>query len=413
MPASPKDQDVKTTIRLGLDEDQVTIDRTSRESTASSVDENVPDSSIDVWKSTEVSDGFISEAGSESEFDFSDEAGKEGIQTNFTIPESRDASPYNGTGPVYSWDADSAWLEDPHPKTAASLDKHEALKDVTFMFQSAEDVPSSPLTKSSLEHPSLGIRQPSPSDAAMVKTVVAQPQMPIQTLKPVSAKFLPSEAWKPVAIKPLTDEITKRGVFEVTEGHDLRFYSQEFNVPAASFAPSAGEAVDNAEHLIANLRSATPPVPSFDSHAQTLIDRAPSPFLDMASAAKYISSEDTMAAANKEAPSQPGRSKLAIGDIIDRPTTPVPESKKRKADDISDAIENEVRIWASSPTLNPPTDSATTTGAGAPAQPKLGERNNSERSMKRLKRVVEGAAYIALGGVGLFSILVATAPDFL
>ncbi len=103
------------------------------------------------------------------------------------------------------------------------------------------------------------------------------------------------------------------------------------------------------------------------------------------------------------------------------------QSLKRKADDISDANDAELRIWAQSSTSS----SDDQMGSGDVADSKAPATVSSPgtetflvapdapapRPTKRLKKLLENVGYAALGGVavgaGLFSVLVATAPEFL
>lgn len=131
-------------------------------------------------------------------------------------------------------------------------------------------------------------------------------------------------------------------------------------------------------------------------------------------------------AVNFNAATHKPRSGLGINDIINNASTTT-NSLKRKADDISDATDAELRIWAQSSTasndnmkvsedvpasevqnLAPSAETEAVSAAlDAPAP----------RPTKKLKKLLENVGYAALGGVavgaGLFSVLVATAPDFL
>jgi pSer/pThr/pTyr-binding forkhead associated (FHA) protein len=121
--------------------------------------------------------------------------------------------------------------------------------------------------------------------------------------------------------------------------------------------------------------------------------------------------------------SSTGRVAVTINDIIsttpkefDIPLTSI-QAKKRKSDEISDVLEEEMLVWASeSPgteeaEVNTPVFSSTAAGAITAKEVAKAEPPN-----KRIKRFAEAVGYAALGGVavgaGLFSILVATAPDF-
>jgi hypothetical protein len=116
------------------------------------------------------------------------------------------------------------------------------------------------------------------------------------------------------------------------------------------------------------------------------------------------------------------RSRLSIHDIIDKTSNdlaPAPKCLKRKADELSDIIESEVRIWASStpvPDVSPglvelSTSETKTTTPSESVQDVLGV-SSEERPMKRIRRFAEKAGYVALGGATIFGALVLSAPDF-
>lgn len=91
---------------------------------------------------------------------------------------------------------------------------------------------------------------------------------------------------------------------------------------------------------------------------------------------------------------------------------------KRKADAISTIQDDEIRAWAES------NDGLSNTSADVPIQSHVPARVginddavSEQRTSKKVKRFAEAMGYAALGGVavgaGLFSVLVATAPDFI
>jgi len=170
------------------------------------------------------------------------------------------------------------------------------------------------------------------------------------------------------------------------------------------------------------------PVIEPDLQSPTFAIRTPSPELDMTSAVKFNESKAAIAAI------QPGRSAVRIDDIVEPlAIESEPKSLKRKASDISDVLEEEVRVWASkdssvsaaevimSSDVGPHVENASqqqgsestealppsTSVDSAPAEP----------AHKRIKKFAEVVGYTALGGLAgglaLFSTLVATAPDFL
>ncbi|KAG9230872.1 hypothetical protein BJ875DRAFT_384188, partial [Amylocarpus encephaloides] len=136
----------------------------------------------------------------------------------------------------------------------------------------------------------------------------------------------------------------------------------------------------------------------FGMKLSTVAERRNSPEYDMTSAVTF-----------NESKAKAIRSRLSIHDIIDtasREESPGVGGRlggKRKASEISDTIQDEVRAWAKNSTVpSQISDKVSTT-------PEM-------RSVKRLKTFMERATYAAVGGVavgaGLFFSLVATAPNF-
>ena len=169
--------------------------------------------------------------------------------------------------------------------------------------------------------------------------------------------------------------------------------------------------------------------PSVEPEVQspTLSLRAPSPELDMTSAAKFNESKAAIAAV------QPGRSAVRINDIVEPLATESDtKSLKRKADDISDVLEEEVRVWASKDSSVSAAEVIISSDVEAPSENTSQQQVSGsvesvpstsvdsapvEPAHKRIKKFAEVVGYTALGGlaggVALFSALVATAPDFL
>jgi hypothetical protein len=164
--------------------------------------------------------------------------------------------------------------------------------------------------------------------------------------------------------------------------------------------------------------------PSYlDDHNQALRIMHPlSPEPDMTSAVAYNQSKASMASAN-ELPSNPsGRSGLSINDIIEGAGDHTFKPQKRKAGDISEAIEKEIRVWASSSPAPNCFEGSTAMSASTSQAPIREEQSetisaasnqNEQRPAKRLRRIVESVGYVALGGATLFGALVLSAPDFL
>ncbi|KAH6674548.1 hypothetical protein B0J14DRAFT_562661 [Halenospora varia] len=194
---------------------------------------------------------------------------------------------------------------------------------------------------------------------------------------------------------------------------------------SSNFAASGSSTVVKVDDLsIPNLtRSYEPPTTAFPppltpevAPTTQFMGRIPSPEYDMTSAVKF-----------NESKAKSVRSRLSIHDLIDvanRDQAPrKPEAKvgdKRKASEISNVNEDEVRAWASSQEaskaleLVPSKMGSTST----PQQPDVATKpvNIEERPTKRMKTFLERAAYVTVGGLvasaGVFLSLVATAPDF-
>ncbi len=164
-----------------------------------------------------------------------------------------------------------------------------------------------------------------------------------------------------------------------------------------------------------------------DVQSPTFVALAPSPELDMTSAVKFNESKAAIAAV------QPGRSAVRIDDIVE-PLAMESDTKflKRKASDMSDVLEEEVRLWASKDSSVSASDailsldmevrteniSQQVSESAEALQPTTSvDSSPAEPAHKRIKKFAEVVGYTALGGlaggVALFSALVATAPDFL
>jgi hypothetical protein len=145
-----------------------------------------------------------------------------------------------------------------------------------------------------------------------------------------------------------------------------------------------------------------------------VLDRAPSPEPYMTSAVNFN------AATHKP------RSGLGINDIINNASTTT-QILKRKSDEISDATDAELRMWAQSSTASNDdvkgsanvAESEEQTALSSPMAGVVPTVSNAPapRPTKKFKKLLENVGYAALGGVAvgasLFSVLVATAPDFL
>ncbi|RFU27812.1 hypothetical protein B7463_g8526, partial [Scytalidium lignicola] len=146
------------------------------------------------------------------------------------------------------------------------------------------------------------------------------------------------------------------------------------------------------------------PAPFYGYH--TVAEQPPNSEFDMTSAVTFNKSKQLTTSSNSSVEparaiptkldstaTQPHRSKVSINDIIDCVSAVDSSTKKRKIDLISDSVEDEL------PNLAP--SRVQSTESDSPYQ----------RPMKKLKSVAEIAGWVALGGIGLFSVLVATAPE--
>ena len=343
-------------------------------------------------------------------------------------------------------------------------------------------------------------RQPSPSDAAMVKAAgpASSTAIRVAVANPVDVHHLASQDWRQHTAQYLGDKTGKHAFFAARELNKAQIHGtektntqgsvhpvsetrtrEEFQeskkqlstestathregkkrLPVQNGAPSgdaskfgfhkstkgyrpshstAISALDFRKFVENNscgtplTQPAIPPLTSSsflnDPSQVPVLDRAASPLPDMSSAVKYNESKTSMATISSiSAPVQGGRSGFRIDDIIEESSIDQKaKDLKRKADEISDVIEQEVRIWASSPPVevsNIATDmSVLDSQAATPDEASTIARNtNSDtsehRPAKRLKKFAEVVGYVALGGAavgaGMFSLLVATAPDFM
>lgn len=96
-----------------------------------------------------------------------------------------------------------------------------------------------------------------------------------------------------------------------------------------------------------------------------------------------------------------------------------PVMLKRKSDEISDAIEDEIRVWASSSAAPKTSEGSTAISVTQTSRTETEvtsatlNQNPEQRPAKRLRKIVESVGYVALGGATLFGALVLSAPDFL
>ncbi|KAE9377802.1 hypothetical protein N431DRAFT_500562 [Stipitochalara longipes BDJ] len=310
-------------------------------------------------------------------------------------------------------------------------------------------------------------RQPSPSDAAMVKG-----RMPASESINIGVCDL-GEFGKPTA-QTLGEKTGKGDFFEAREFNKAKFSTNSKSIQASSFSkmtdsPFAGNFEENQPQLttlttnpfegrVFGALASNPssgqtfgfgetsyPVTTNRARASSAVNklspadiiyfptRDPCDFLDNPAHGpaldRALSPEPYMTSAvNFNAAAHKPRSGLGINDIINTASTTT-QSLKRKADDISDVTDAELRIWAQSSTassddLTGSTDVAKSEEQASISNPMTGvvptvqdAPTPAPRPTKKLKKLLENVGYAALGGVavgaGLFSVLVATAPDFL
>jgi len=311
-------------------------------------------------------------------------------------------------------------------------------------------------------------REPSPSDAAMVKPAA----ITRLTVNQVNIDHTSSKEWFETTSQTLGDKTGKHEFFEarsynkakVSQGgiddstrhsnlipkiyDDTEVTISEstyhepkplrvFATPRGSWARRSRTPRDTPDIAlgpgIVRLSTATP-LPYLDNHAQAppLMDRDPSPEPDLTSAVKYNESKIKMDAANKIAANFSGRSRLSINDIIDGSSIDSAknsQSLKRKAENIS--IDNtDMKNRASTspsrdgPSAESPAENLQATitmttphQASDSAINATSDELEVARPSKRLKTFVQRLSYAALGGAAvggaLLSVLVATAPDYL
>lgn len=202
----------------------------------------------------------------------------------------------------------------------------------------------------------------------------------------------------------------------------------------ASSSPGFGESSGTRLCDVPLISPANPLVtPSSFLGARTLsptMDSNASPEAVIETTMKYNESKSSTVFSknlNQSAPLQPVRSGLSIDDIIERSSADQSQNLKRKSEGISDVLEKEERAWerpsnldgSNSSAENPTVDSNLSSSLveSIEVTDKLVLELPDHRPSKRLKKFVEAVSYAALGGAavgaGLFSVLVATAPEFL
>lgn len=274
------------------------------------------------------------------------------------------------------------------------------------------------------EYSSLQLRQPSPSDAAMAK--------PLET-----------KIWHPSSMdgndtKPLGDGTGKEAFFRAREENKALLQRTEQNNERDGLTTSVYQLQPTTNSLNQNPQLPLPQQKACDVRLhegmQTSRPQISHP-LDESALHIIGSSNDVilqLPLSYSESLStsivQPFRPALRIADIIDKsPPEQVLPRHKRKADEISDAVEDEVRAWTTAPEASfqsitreesfDPKTSIPVVTANKTNSTRVEAMSVNTRPTKKLRRMMENVAYAALGGVAvgaaLFGGLVATAPDLL
>jgi len=401
--------------------------------------------------------------GEDDESDFSlSEAGVEGMKALYAASSSLPAPDWedeNETGIVQP--------DDPSTRVffTSALDLGSSASSIPKNVTEA-----SPAVQQDLLRPVSIARQPSPSDAAMVKSAFLPRKVGIYDLGQ-------TDEYSPQA---LGEKSGKHAFFAAREVNKAKFGSGELDRALSAFqaanrtanvfsAPSnsrkgagtpdiaiaisdaaAGKFTrgwtDPAKERLSNfdvmsskplvmasgaaskfsegsmsettLRKAAPSIPTrdycsfLDKPDQSLIsERAPSPLPDMTSSYSYNTSKDAMLSIS--APQHNPRSAIKITDIVEpSPLSNNTNSLKRKVDSISDVTNKELRNWANS---NVSSENSRAS-LSIPIQGKnLNDVSNSTGApaAKRFKKLLANAGYVALGGATLFAALVATAPELI
>lgn len=413
-----------------------------------------------------ASDDAVMDGDGESDYGLSD-AGEEGIRALFEDGLLHSESDASEPASVEEPNVDSEQPENDAAQIASpSVSYSHAWEGdaVGLLYKAATLNPPAKFAQI-LSRPFTGERQPSPSDAAMVKA--APHKLPEQTPTDVPVFHLRSQTFGDLTQK-LGDKTGKHAFFEARENNKVKFggrvndtsdtFKPTFSTSAGSFSniptpkdepitgrePSSSHAANNQSNFVkfgepfkfTNSSSAAAKVDEFGMfskrpdcsslltpvtapasersvlsfdflHQPRSLKRARSPEYDMTSAVKF-----------NESKAQSVRSKLSIHDIIENSSRELPLApkigEKRKAGEISNVIEDEIREWASMDASKPSDVVSSTPKAAEPEA--SGSHANDQRPTKKLKTILERAAYAAVGGVAvgasLFFGLVATAPDF-
>lgn len=387
----------------------------------------------------------------ESDFGLS-EAGAEGMKALYgassTIPD-HDVPDFEGE----SENEDQSQVEEFSPQIMFS-----STQEMDMLAHTASSNAGEPSNQGSLLRPFSIVRQPSPSDAAMVKGAILTKKVGLCDLGEsgdYSPQALGEKSGKPAFFAAREINKAKFGTSEPDRSlNAFQASNRTINTFLESTKPqkSAGTpATPNAgashrsrwdeppveqapfatDNTVIGNCEAEPSMPTFvgSSNAVSsiptrgycsfldrpdespILERTPSPLPDMTSSFSYNTSKDTMMlTSNKQ---HNARSAIKITDIVESSTPAIrTNSLKRKSDNISDATDKELRDWANS-NVSSDLTAAPATAAVHGEKSNVPSNVDDAPSAKRFKKLLANAGYVALGGATLFAALVATAPDLM
>ncbi|KAM3074691.1 hypothetical protein ACMFMG_008116 [Clarireedia jacksonii] len=277
-------------------------------------------------------------------------------------------------------------------------------------------------------------RQPSPSDAAMVKGAVAG-----SCTADTSMSGTDEHSSSVPTTKSLGDKTGKHAFFQAREDNRARLQAHASDpedtnnvpppVPEAPVRPVRSVRFAPTESVILSPRRRLDTSDDYNSSAEYKDMMESSPESSTRVHPYYFSSDASSCA--PESPvleKNPVRSGLRIDDIIDG-SSPNGRSTKRKAEEISGVLGHEVRTWASSVEACNSTEKPSATASSVPESsdlintmeidaPVALTRDFELRPAKRpkMRKFAEAFGYAAIGAVAaatsVFGVLVATAPDF-
>ena len=268
-------------------------------------------------------------------------------------------------------------------------------------------------------------RQPSPSDAAMAKGIeMKDSDIPVSSVR--STANLGQGSGKEEYFQAREQNKAKLQGDQVWSGSEKMIETPTPQAPAVPTARVYKACSTPRMRMMATLKSLEEDKADAEKQSNESSKLLPSP---------APTSFEEQAVASLDLPAIPAvahpvRSVLRIDEIIEQNVADVEDiARKRKADDISNAVEDDIRLWASSlNSVNSTLNSAINMGSRAPTPaPTPAEiagfvsstvaEPSVQPPAKKMRKFMENVAYAALGGVAvgaaLFSSLVATAPDFM